>query len=94
MILMVAETLALRSDTTKRIERLRACIVANARYQVGETPSEDGAPCSGSTTTTCSPRPPTPRPGGNEYRQPRPELRRLSVLPVGELRRPVGCGTA
>lgn len=39
----VAEALALRSDTTRRIEQLRARIVANARYQEGETPSEDAA---------------------------------------------------
>ena len=36
-----AEALTLRADATRRIEQLRARIVANARYQEGEEPSED-----------------------------------------------------
>ncbi|KUF05729.1 DIP1984 family protein [Leucobacter sp. G161] len=37
----LAEALALRGDTQKRIAQLRARIVANARYQEGDTPAED-----------------------------------------------------
>jgi hypothetical protein len=37
----LAEALALRSDATRRVEQLRTRIVANARYQEGEEPSED-----------------------------------------------------
>ena len=37
----IAEALALRADATRRVEQLRARIVANARYQEGEEPSED-----------------------------------------------------
>lgn len=37
----LAEALALRAEASKRIEQLRSRIVANARYQEGETPSED-----------------------------------------------------
>jgi hypothetical protein len=37
----VAEALALRADATRRVEQLRSRIVANARYQEGEEPSED-----------------------------------------------------
>lgn len=37
----LAEALALRSEATKRVEQLRTRIVANARYQEGETPAED-----------------------------------------------------
>jgi hypothetical protein len=37
----VAEALAMRADATRRIEQLRTRIVANARYQEGEEPSED-----------------------------------------------------
>ncbi|MET7993563.1 DIP1984 family protein [Amycolatopsis sp. NPDC005232] len=39
----LAEALALRADAAKRIEQLRTRIVANARYQEGEPPSEDAA---------------------------------------------------
>lgn len=39
----LAEALSLRAEATRRIEQLRARIVANARYQEGETPSEDAA---------------------------------------------------
>jgi hypothetical protein len=37
----VAEALTWRADATRRIEQLRTRIVANARYQEGEEPSED-----------------------------------------------------
>ena len=40
-IMKVAEALALRADATRRVEQLRTRIVANARYQEGEEPSED-----------------------------------------------------
>jgi len=39
----VAEALALRADTTRRVEQLRARIVASARYQEGEEPPEEAA---------------------------------------------------
>ena len=37
----LAEALALRAETKRRIEQLRSRIVENARYQEGETPAED-----------------------------------------------------
>lgn len=37
----LAEALALRSELTRKVEQLRARIVANARYQEGEQPAED-----------------------------------------------------
>lgn len=37
----LAEALALRSDAMRRIEQLRTRIVANARYQEGEEPTEN-----------------------------------------------------
>ena len=37
----LAEALALRADATRRIDQLRARIVANARFQEGEDPAED-----------------------------------------------------
>lgn len=37
----LAEALTARADLQRRIEQLRARIVANARYQEGEEPSED-----------------------------------------------------
>jgi hypothetical protein len=37
----LAEALALRADATRRVEQLRTRIVANARFQEGEEPSED-----------------------------------------------------
>lgn len=37
----LAEALAERADATRRVEQLRARIVANARYQEGEEPTED-----------------------------------------------------
>ena len=39
----LAEGLALRADAARRVERLRARIVASARYQEGEEPPEDAA---------------------------------------------------
>ncbi len=36
----LAEALALRSDASKRFERLRSRAQANARYQEGEPPPE------------------------------------------------------
>ncbi|WP_336501733.1 DIP1984 family protein [Microbacterium paraoxydans] len=39
----LAEALAARADLQRRIEQLRARIVANARYQEGEEPAEDAA---------------------------------------------------
>ena len=39
----VAEALALRADAARRVEQLRARIVAGARYQEGEAPAEDAA---------------------------------------------------
>jgi len=39
----LGEGLALRADVTRRVERLRARIVASARYQEGEEPPEDAA---------------------------------------------------
>jgi hypothetical protein len=37
----LAEALALRAEATRRIEKLRARIIDNARYQEGEVPAED-----------------------------------------------------
>lgn len=37
----LAEALAERADLTRTVERLRARVVRNARYQEGETPAED-----------------------------------------------------
>ncbi|MCY0925892.1 DIP1984 family protein [Streptomyces sp. H27-H1] len=39
----LAEALAERKDTTRRVEQLRARVVSNARYQEGEPPAEDAA---------------------------------------------------
>ena len=39
----LAEALSLRADATRRVEQLRTRIVANARYQEGEEPTEDAA---------------------------------------------------
>jgi len=39
----LAEALAMRAETTRRIEQLRSRIVDNARYQEGEEPAEDAA---------------------------------------------------
>lgn len=40
-LVKLAEALALRGDTQKRIAQLRSRIVANARHQEGDTPVED-----------------------------------------------------
>jgi hypothetical protein len=37
----LAEALALRADSVRRIEQLRSRIVSNARFQEGEDPAED-----------------------------------------------------
>ncbi|MEU7579965.1 DIP1984 family protein [Streptomyces sp. NPDC041068] len=37
----LAEALAERAEATRRVEQLRSRVVSNARYQEGETPSED-----------------------------------------------------
>lgn len=42
-LVKLAEALALRGDTQKRIAQLRSRIVANAHYQEGDTPVEDAA---------------------------------------------------
>ncbi|MGO2683930.1 MAG: DIP1984 family protein [Microbacterium sp.] len=39
----IAEALTARADLQRRIEQLRARVVANARYQEGEEPAEDAA---------------------------------------------------
>jgi hypothetical protein len=39
----LAEGLALRADAARRVEQLRARLVASARYQEGEEPPEDAA---------------------------------------------------
>lgn len=39
----LAEALALRAETVRRVEQLRGRIVENARYQEGEEPAEDAA---------------------------------------------------
>ena len=39
----VAEALALRTEAQRKVERLRERIVGNARYQEGETPTEDAS---------------------------------------------------
>ncbi len=41
--LKLAEALALRADSARRIEQLRARIVSNARFQEGEEPAEDAS---------------------------------------------------
>ncbi len=39
----LAEALAVRADAARRVEQLRTRIVANARFQEGEEPTEDAA---------------------------------------------------
>ena len=39
----LAEALALRAESSRRIEQLRGRIVDNAHYQEGEEPAEDAA---------------------------------------------------
>lgn len=41
MRMKLAEALALRADAARRVEQLRARIVASARHQEGEAPAED-----------------------------------------------------
>ena len=48
----LAEALALRAEANRRIEQLRGRIVANARYQKGEEPSEDASARLGAGTIT------------------------------------------
>ncbi|WP_428829739.1 DIP1984 family protein [Gordonia hirsuta] len=43
IVMKLAEALSLRAETLRRLESLRSRITANARYQEGETPSEDAA---------------------------------------------------
>lgn len=50
----LAEALALRADVSRRIERLRARIVDNARYQEGEEPAEDAASLLTQTGEVCA----------------------------------------
>jgi hypothetical protein len=49
----LAEALALRADSVRRVEQLRRRIVDNARFQEGEAPAEDagGAPGGGRAGT-------------------------------------------
>ena len=37
----LAEALALRADAVKRVEQLKSRVLANARFQEGEDPTED-----------------------------------------------------
>ncbi len=67
----LAEALALRADTVKRIEQLRTRIEGNARLQEGEEPAEDAAMGRGQR---------------GYARQLRSELKMLSALPVADLR--------
>ncbi|AYE93528.1 hypothetical protein C0J29_00595 [Mycobacterium paragordonae] len=41
--MMLAEALALRADSVRRVEQLRARIAGSARFQEGEEPAEDAA---------------------------------------------------
>lgn len=54
MAMKLAEALALRAEATRRIEQLRGRIVANARYQEGEEPSEDAASLLAQTGESCA----------------------------------------
>jgi hypothetical protein len=47
-------SLALRAETTRRIEQLRSRIVDNARYQEGEEPAEDAARLLAQTGEACA----------------------------------------
>lgn len=42
-LVKLAEALALRGDTQKRIAQLRSRIIASARYQEGDTPAEEAS---------------------------------------------------
>ncbi len=50
----LAEALALRAEANRRVEQLRGRIVANARYQEGEEPSEDAASLLAQTSEACA----------------------------------------
>ena len=50
----LAEALALRAESTCRIEQLRGRIVDNARYQEGEEPAEDEASPLARTGEACA----------------------------------------
>src|SRR5689334_14042429 len=50
----LAEALALRAETARRIEQLRSRIVENARYQEGEEPAEDAASLLTQTGQACT----------------------------------------
>jgi hypothetical protein len=50
----LAEALALRAETARRIEQLRSRIVDNARYQEGEAPAEDAARLLAQTGEACA----------------------------------------
>ena len=50
----LAEALALRSDTTRKVAHLRERIVDNARHQEGEVPAEDAAVLLEELTSTLS----------------------------------------
>jgi hypothetical protein len=54
MPMKLAEALALRAEATRRIEQLRVRIVANARYQEGEQPSENAASLLAQTGEACA----------------------------------------
>ena len=67
----LAEALALRADATRRIEQLRARIVASARFQEGEEPAEDADAAAGQSQAGTG-------------RQLRSELKMLAALPVAQ----------
>jgi len=50
----LAEALALRAESTRRIEQLRGRVVDNARYQEGEEPAEDAASLLAQTGEACA----------------------------------------
>ena len=50
----LAEALALRAESSRRIEQLRGRIVDNARYQEGEEPAEDAANLLAQTGEACT----------------------------------------
>jgi hypothetical protein len=50
----LAEALALRAETTRRIQQLRGRIVDNARYQEREKPAEDAAGLLAETCDACA----------------------------------------
>jgi hypothetical protein len=50
----LAEALALRAESNRRIEQLRSRIVDNARYQEGEDPAEDAGSLLAQTGEACA----------------------------------------